>query len=228
VLDFYDGEGVKDCAMWLMGMVNQLIVLSNPELEDKVVLKFLRIAHPRFKQPVISIETLLDVSTLMLEEVTGQLRLAEEDSVVPPVADGNLYLTKKEWAERHMKKDADVGSSSGGGHSGGDGAGASGEKGNYYQCGKLGHQAWVCQSKQPKKDKEEQAFMAQWEELTLLYAEIESEVLPRLHRSGGGGWISDGDVGCGAPDQWSVRIDVGISSPAGAHVLEQGGAATQV
>jgi hypothetical protein len=72
VLDFLDG-GVEDFAMQLMGMVNQLAVLGDPELDDKVILKFLRIARPRFKQLVISIETLLDVSTLTVEKVTGQL-----------------------------------------------------------------------------------------------------------------------------------------------------------
>jgi hypothetical protein len=69
--------------MRLTGMVNQLIVLGDPEPDDKVILKFLCIACPRFKQLVISIETLLDVSTLSLEEVTDQLRSAEEDGVVP-------------------------------------------------------------------------------------------------------------------------------------------------
>jgi hypothetical protein len=111
VLDFRDGEGVEDFAMQLMGMVNQLAVLGDPELDDKVILKFLRISRPRFKQLVISIETLLDVSTLTVEKVTGQLRSAEEDGVAPPAADGKLYLTEQEWAEWN-KKDIDPGSNS--------------------------------------------------------------------------------------------------------------------
>jgi hypothetical protein len=49
---------------------------------------------------VISIETLLDVSTLSLEEVICQLRSAEEDGVTPQIADGKLYLTEQEWVER--------------------------------------------------------------------------------------------------------------------------------
>jgi hypothetical protein len=45
--------------------------LGDPEDDERVVLKYLRIARPKFKQHVISIETLLDVSTLSIEEVTG-------------------------------------------------------------------------------------------------------------------------------------------------------------
>jgi hypothetical protein len=68
---FCNGQGVEDFAMWLAGIVNQLAMLGDPEPDDKVVLKYLRIAKPRYKQLVLSIETILDVSTLSIEEVTG-------------------------------------------------------------------------------------------------------------------------------------------------------------
>jgi hypothetical protein len=59
---------------------------------------------------VLSIETLLDVSTLMIEEVTGRLKAAEDDDVEPPVVEGKLLLTEEEWHERNKKKEADDGS----------------------------------------------------------------------------------------------------------------------
>jgi hypothetical protein len=93
-LDFRDGEGVEDFTMRLSGMVNQLTVLGDPKLDNKVMLKFLCIVHPRFKQLVISIETFLVVSTLSHEEVTGQLRLAEEDGVALQTTNGKLYFTE--------------------------------------------------------------------------------------------------------------------------------------
>jgi hypothetical protein len=65
-LKFHDGEGIEDFTMPLFGVVNQLVVLGDPKPDDKVV----RIAHPRFKQLVISIETLLS-----LEEVRVHLGL---------------------------------------------------------------------------------------------------------------------------------------------------------
>jgi hypothetical protein len=65
VLEFHDEEGIEDFAMGLSG---------DPKPDNKVALKFLRIAQPRLKQLLISIETLLVVSTVTLEEVTSQLR----------------------------------------------------------------------------------------------------------------------------------------------------------
>jgi hypothetical protein len=70
--------------MRLSRIVNQLAVLGDSELNDKVVLKFLQITRPRYWQLVISIKMLLDVSTLSLEEVTVQLRSTKEDKVTPP------------------------------------------------------------------------------------------------------------------------------------------------
>jgi hypothetical protein len=74
VLEFHDEEGIEDFTMGLSGVVNQLTVLGDPKPDNKVALKFLRIARPRLKQLLISIETLLVVSTVTLEEVTSRLR----------------------------------------------------------------------------------------------------------------------------------------------------------
>jgi hypothetical protein len=110
----------------------------------------------------------------------------------------------------------------------GNGASGSGGKGNCYRCGKRGHWAQDCWRKQPKKDKDEQAFTAQEEESTLLYAKIESEVSPAMRRSGGGMQISDGDAGCGTPDQWIVCASAGTFGPTGAHVPKEEGVAAQL
>ena len=56
--------------MRLTSVVNQLATLGDPEPDDKVVEKYLHVARPRFSQLVLSIETLLDISTLSLEEIT--------------------------------------------------------------------------------------------------------------------------------------------------------------
>ena len=85
-LAFRGDETVEDFALRLTTIVNQLATLGDPEPADKVVEKYLRVARPRFNQLILSIETLLDISTLSMEEVTGRLKAAEgrADSVRVP------------------------------------------------------------------------------------------------------------------------------------------------
>jgi hypothetical protein len=176
--------------MRLVGTVHQLATLGDPKPDDKVVLKYQCIARPRYRQLVLSIETLLDVSMLSIEEITDGLKAVEGDVVEASAMEGKLLLSEEEWHERSKKKETGEGSQagstsdrsgrcrgggnrgSGRGHRGhGEGSGVSGGcvNSNYHRCGKPGHWAQDCRSKQPKKD--EAAFMAQEEE-SLLLAEV--------------------------------------------------------
>uniref|UniRef100_J3NB24 Uncharacterized protein n=1 Tax=Oryza brachyantha TaxID=4533 RepID=J3NB24_ORYBR len=97
---FKDGEGVDDFAMRLNGLVSQLATLGDPEPANKVVEKYLRVASSRFYQLVLSIETLLDVSTLSVEDITGRLKMAEnKPAEITKASDSGekLYLTAEEW-----------------------------------------------------------------------------------------------------------------------------------
>ena len=95
LLTFREGESVEDFTLRLTGIVNKLATLGDPQPDDKVVEKYLWIARSRYKQLVISIETLLDVSTLSIEEITGRIMASEDDLEPPPSAltGGKLYLT---------------------------------------------------------------------------------------------------------------------------------------
>ena len=106
-LTLRDSEGVEDFALRLTGIVNQLSTLGDPEEPKKVVEKYLRIARVRYKQLEISMETLLDISTLSIEEVTGRL-LASEDNPEPTSnqVGGKLFLTEEQWVERYKQKEA--------------------------------------------------------------------------------------------------------------------------
>ncbi|XP_066354278.1 uncharacterized protein [Miscanthus floridulus] len=116
---FRDGESVEDFALRPSNIVQQLAILGDLEPEPKVVAKYLRVARPRYKQLVVSIETLLDIDTLSVEEVTGRLKAATDDepSLAQDVA-GKLLLMKEQWLERYKKRDKDsgCGRSSSGGH----------------------------------------------------------------------------------------------------------------
>jgi hypothetical protein len=118
------------------------------------------ITRPRYKQLVLSIETLHDISTLSLEEVIGRLKVAEDGNGESSIMEGKL-LTEEEWVERSKKKDFSDGSHGGSsvsnhggqvrgggnhergrGHGGrGDDSSSSGGRGNdnCHRCGKQGH-----------------------------------------------------------------------------------------
>jgi len=75
-----EGEAIEDFALRLTGIMQRLATLGDPEPDEKVVAKYLRMVRPRYKQLVISIETLLDIYTLSIEEVTGRLKAADATS----------------------------------------------------------------------------------------------------------------------------------------------------
>ena len=57
-----NGEPIKDFALRLTEIVQRLATLGDPKPNEKVVAKYLHVVRPRYKQLVISIETLLDIS----------------------------------------------------------------------------------------------------------------------------------------------------------------------
>jgi len=92
-----DDETIEDFALRLTGIVQRLATLGDPEPDAKVVAKYLRVVRPRYKQLGISIETLLDISALSIEEITGRLKAADDVDPTPPqAASGKLLLTEEQ------------------------------------------------------------------------------------------------------------------------------------
>lgn len=71
---------MEDFALRLTNIVSQLATLGDPKKPTKALEKFLRIARGRYKQVVVSMETLLDISTLSIEEVTRRVRASEDNT----------------------------------------------------------------------------------------------------------------------------------------------------
>nr|AAP44677.1 putative gag-pol polyprotein [Oryza sativa Japonica Group] len=70
-IEFKEGESVEDFSLRLNNLVTTLVTLGAPIEESKVVQKFLNAVPEHLQQIALSIETLLDVEELSLEEVTG-------------------------------------------------------------------------------------------------------------------------------------------------------------
>jgi hypothetical protein len=75
---FSDGESVEDYVLRLNGMAATLTRLGDLVDEKKVVEKIVRSVPQRFRQIVLSITTLLDVSTLTVSNLVGRLKAAED------------------------------------------------------------------------------------------------------------------------------------------------------
>jgi hypothetical protein len=119
--EFKEGETMEDFSMRLSGMVQHLATLGEIVEEPKVVSKFLRCVPHRYRQIVVAINTLLDVKTLSLANVTGRLKAAEEDLDAPPASvnhAGKLYLSEEKWKLREGFGSGGRSSSRGGGAGG--------------------------------------------------------------------------------------------------------------
>ena len=129
----------------------------------------------KYIQIVLSIETMLDLSTLTIEDVTGRLRAVDErlEQVTAMKDSGKLLLMEEEWAARRNYGKADSSSRGGDGKRRGK---ASSEKkqvdpNTYRRCGKMGH--WTRECPNRKQEKKAQAHLAQVDdedEATILMA----------------------------------------------------------
>jgi hypothetical protein len=191
-IKFKPGEGVEDFSLRITALANELRVLGDGITDKEVVKKILHSVPEKLEQVAISMETLLDLNSLSIEEAASHLRAVEQrkKSTTPPTAEagGQLLLTEEEWMARMKAKAKGKGSTSGtGGSNGGSGRGRSrgkdhgggrGARGDgagrdaCHNCGKIGHWAHECRSR-PKK---EEAHAAQDEESSLLSLEAVGEM----------------------------------------------------
>jgi hypothetical protein len=152
---------VEDFALRLQTLAGQLAVFGKPINDEDVVAKLLHVVLPKYAQLALSIETMLDLSTLSLEDVTGRLR-AVEDRAPAEKPKPQLLLTE-EWVAR-MKEKCQNGagsSSSGVGAKKAGKAQADKKKGKKFsdpnacrKCGEVGHWARECPNRKPEKKEE--------------------------------------------------------------------------
>jgi uncharacterized membrane protein YgcG len=137
-ISFKSGECVEEFAMRISSLANQLRSLGDEIPDKKVVKKMLQSVPDHLEQVAISMETLLDLDALSIEEAAGHLQAVENrrrKKTVAPAQDagGQLLLTEEQWKARCKtssgEKSGGHGSGGGGGRGGGRGRGRGGGRG---------------------------------------------------------------------------------------------------
>ncbi|WVZ71914.1 hypothetical protein U9M48_020443 [Paspalum notatum var. saurae] len=167
-LKFHDGEKVEDFALRLQALVSELGALGKKMDDEEVVGKYLRAAPKRLEPVVVSMETLLDLSELTIEDVTGRLR-AYEDRLsrrrkATSSYSGRNRRTLRAAAPHHREEAA-------GGVASRDGGSRAKDK--CHRCGRLGHWARDCRA--PKRGERVNLAQEGEEEPALLLARMEGK-----------------------------------------------------
>ncbi|XP_066351721.1 uncharacterized protein [Miscanthus floridulus] len=171
---FKDGEAIDDFAVRIVSIAAELRELGEDMEDERVVKKMLRVVPSRFNQVACSIEMFADFKKMLLEELVGRLRVAEErcgGGELGGEHTGQLLLTEEQWEARRRQrrnKDraraGDAQNARGGGRddddarsttSSGSRRGGSCFRGRCYECGERGHMGKDCRGK-----KKETALLA--------------------------------------------------------------------
>jgi hypothetical protein len=115
------------------GLANHLRSLGNDFSDKKVVKKMLQSIPENLEQVAISMETLLDLDSLSIEEAAGHLQAVENQrkkKTSRPAKDGGgeLLLTAEQWKARYKASSGEKSSRRGSGGRCGDGRSGSCER----------------------------------------------------------------------------------------------------
>jgi hypothetical protein len=104
-LAFCDEEAVVDFALWLQALNSQLTMLASPSLTRRRLPCI-------YGSPSLTIETLIDLATLSLEDVIGHLKAVEDRMETTTTTANDKLLLTEEWVAQMHEKRSKEGSSS--------------------------------------------------------------------------------------------------------------------
>jgi hypothetical protein len=101
-LAFKPGEDVDDFALRLNTLLQKMVQFGDDTYdEERVVEQLFRCIPEKYKQIARSIESLLDLSTMTIEEAIGRLKVGDGDepqALSGPITIGEkLHLTREQW-----------------------------------------------------------------------------------------------------------------------------------
>jgi hypothetical protein len=97
-----EAETTEDFVNRITGLAVELCLLGNNITDTEVVWKMLQVMSDDLTQVAVSIETLLDIKTITVEEVTSMLRTVEQRRKPAVARDSQdwLLLCEEEWMAR--------------------------------------------------------------------------------------------------------------------------------
>jgi hypothetical protein len=180
-ITFKEGEIVDEFGMCIESLAESLRALGENLTDVRVVKKMMHVLLKWFPQIAASIETLLDVNTMTVEDLVSRLKPSEDRIVVEEITEqtGRLMLTEEEWLSKYRHHlQGESSSMSGGDRAGGSKPakqksdngkkdsvikltieGTPRRKGQCRNCGIYGH--WKEDCKHPKKDHREESHHVQ-------------------------------------------------------------------
>jgi hypothetical protein len=101
-MTFKSGEDVDDFALRLNTLQQKMVQFGDDTYgEERAVEKLFRCIPEKYKKIARSIESLLDLSMMSIEEVIGRLKVIDGDESQPlsgPITVGEkLHLTREQW-----------------------------------------------------------------------------------------------------------------------------------